>query len=1085
MALNARNGTPPYAWTIVEGTPPGMALSTDGEFCGTPTEPGRFAFIVRAQDAEGTFDTSQFVFVVDTGLGPTISTTTLPTGRINEPYVDPNTEGSTGVQLSAGRGTAPFTWSLIEGAGDLPAGLTLSAQGELSGTPTESGRFAFLVQIRDAEQQTGTLPLSLRIDAVEEPPPVEPSGCICVAQENEMTTPWTSVTVLCAIVAFFALRRRKNLLGLLAALFVVSASGAAHAQFAPVVGTPYALERDTASPYVTLRACNTLTTNADSSNFDLDLPFEFNFYGTPESRIRINTNGVLSFSTSFISSSNSALTTSSPNALIAPWYDDLEIDSAANGELCHTTTGNAPRRTFTIEWKNIRRDFTTTGFFSMKVILHEGLSGRIDVEYSTVQGNLAYNATSGMEDQSGQRTIYFPATGNCGNTCNTQLSALSDTRISLLQDVGPELDALAVDPPDFMFLGSVTPIPVTLSSYHDNQIGPFDIAIEISETSDFASPTVVGTLSDVTLSEFERTTVSVDAIVPTQFGARSVFVRALIDADNVIAEATKANNVVATNGVVRLLDGGPDVAVESVDVQGQAFNSGDAVVITTRLRNVGGEAANNVPVRLALSGNSVISRQDVELDDFTVSLASGESVTSSVTVTIPAGTNSGAYFLGALVDPDNVVAELNDTNNGLASSETVTITGASLAITTPRLPRATFRVAYFALLEAVGLTDDAEWSIIAGQLPSGLGLVRARGEIFGRPIREETQTFTVQVRANGNTATAELTIDVVNPENPLTVVNRDVPSAIVGQEYSFGLTATGGMSATEQVWSATGLPNGLSISPAGVIGGTPTAAGTSMMTVSVASGGVTAARPLSIEVLDNANLLIVPNVLSTATLNQMYRTQLDAQGGTPPYSWIIDNGQLPDGLLLGPDGEISGTPQEVGNFRFIVEARDAEVGSLAARDRNAFEIEVLGGDGFGISTTSLDFGVLDAAYDEAIAAEGGRPPYEWSVETGRLPEGLIAEVDPSTGEYRIRGQPTAVGVTNMVVEVTDSQKRSAQRAFAIEVFETDPTVVVNGGGGGGDGCACVTAPQRGLASAVMIAFGLLALLAIRRRGLRP
>lgn len=62
---------------------------------------------------------------------PTITTTAL----------DALTQGSAFSQALAATGTAPITWAVT--AGTLPAGLTLSAAGVLSGTPTGSGAYSF------------------------------------------------------------------------------------------------------------------------------------------------------------------------------------------------------------------------------------------------------------------------------------------------------------------------------------------------------------------------------------------------------------------------------------------------------------------------------------------------------------------------------------------------------------------------------------------------------------------------------------------------------------------------------------------------------------------------------------------------------------------------------------------------------------------------------------------------------------------------------------------------------------------------------------------------------------------------------
>jgi Putative Ig domain len=83
----------------------------------------------------------------------------------------------------------------------------------------------------------------------------------------------------------------------------------------------------------------------------------------------------------------------------------------------------------------------------------------------------------------------------------------------------------------------------------------------------------------------------------------------------------------------------------------------------------------------------------------------------------------------------------------------------------------------------------------------------------------------------------------------LTITTASLAGGTVGVAYSATLAATGGM--TPYTWSLVGgtLPAGLTLSTAGVISGTPTAAGTSNFTVQVvATQGPTATRALSIVV---------------------------------------------------------------------------------------------------------------------------------------------------------------------------------------------------------------------------------------------
>src|SRR6266404_3025379 len=72
-----------------------------------------------------------------------ISTTSLPAGTAGQGY---------SAQLNGTGGTAPYTWSVASGA--LPAGLTLSSSGAISGVPSVAGTSTFTVKLTDANQLT-------------------------------------------------------------------------------------------------------------------------------------------------------------------------------------------------------------------------------------------------------------------------------------------------------------------------------------------------------------------------------------------------------------------------------------------------------------------------------------------------------------------------------------------------------------------------------------------------------------------------------------------------------------------------------------------------------------------------------------------------------------------------------------------------------------------------------------------------------------------------------------------------------------------------------------------------------------------
>ncbi|HHQ14788.1 MAG TPA: hypothetical protein ENK16_07140, partial [Chromatiales bacterium] len=83
----------------------------------------------------------------------TIDPVSLPDAYWNEAY-PPQTLTATG-------GQPPYSWTLVAGA--LPAGMTLSPDGVISGTPTIVTTASFTVQVTDSLSQTATRDLQLRV----------------------------------------------------------------------------------------------------------------------------------------------------------------------------------------------------------------------------------------------------------------------------------------------------------------------------------------------------------------------------------------------------------------------------------------------------------------------------------------------------------------------------------------------------------------------------------------------------------------------------------------------------------------------------------------------------------------------------------------------------------------------------------------------------------------------------------------------------------------------------------------------------------------------------------------------------------
>ena len=113
----------------------------------------------------------------------------------------------------------------------------------------------------------------------------------------------------------------------------------------------------------------------------------------------------------------------------------------------------------------------------------------------------------------------------------------------------------------------------------------------------------------------------------------------------------------------------------------------------------------------------------------------------------------------------------------------------------------------------------------------------------------------------------------------------------------------------------------------GTITGTPTVAATSSFTVKATdTNAVTATAPLGITVAAGTGApAVTTSSLPAATVGVAYpNTGLTATGGTPPYSWAVTGGALPDGLTMGPLGFIFGTPAaDAATSGFTVTVTDA------------------------------------------------------------------------------------------------------------------------------------------------------------------
>jgi hypothetical protein len=155
--LAATGGTGPYTFAVSSGTlPAGLTLSSSGLLSGTPTTAGSPSLNITATDANGCPGVTTLVVVIAAATCPviTVAPATLPVGAVGVAYSQ---------QIAASGGTGASIFTVLSGT--LPAGLTLSAAGLLSGTPTAIVSSTVTIEATDANGCPGVTTYTIAVGA--------------------------------------------------------------------------------------------------------------------------------------------------------------------------------------------------------------------------------------------------------------------------------------------------------------------------------------------------------------------------------------------------------------------------------------------------------------------------------------------------------------------------------------------------------------------------------------------------------------------------------------------------------------------------------------------------------------------------------------------------------------------------------------------------------------------------------------------------------------------------------------------------------------------------------------------------------
>jgi hypothetical protein len=447
---------------------------------------------------------------------------------------------------------------------------------------------------------------------------------------------------------------------------------------------------------------------------------------------------------------------------------------------------------------------------------------------------------------------------------------------------------------------------------------------------------------------------------------------------------------------------------------------------------------------------------------------------TSVGSALPAGlslSNKGVISGTPLSESftSGLIFQVLDTTTGEITQTgplTLTIFPAPLVLTVSGTPTPVGVVGapYGAITPVTASGGTPPYTFVAVGLPPGLSIDLHSGAISGTPTTAGTFNAGIGVVDSslppfGGPLVGAVIVQFVIVAPGLFVTPITLPNGTKGHVYpNTQLGATGGTTFPGGVyhWSVPAgcLPTGLSLSPTGVLNGTPTQPGTFTCTYTVtdnSSPAMSVSETLTFSVASTTLSLGATPGPANGQVNVVYpgaNFAILRSGGTGPFSFNLASGSLPPGLTLAPSGLLTGTPTTAGTYNFAVQVTDSSSPAQTAQQTYSIVIAPAVAPGpLTVLPSTLPGGTVGSAYTVSTLSVTGTVVGNviYSVTSGGLPPGL--NLTPlGTVQAQIAGTPTTAGSYSFTITARDSATpvpATGSQSYTVVIAGVSPVVITS------------------------------------------